>query len=96
MTWTEIAWIFRMKEGRDGRNHKPEEIIDKLREPEIALAEGGTVVDACRRIGITEPSYDRWRKEYGGLKMGQARRTRHADILFGSWSLLSFGIRHEG
>ena len=46
MTWTEIAWIFHMKEGRDGRNHKPEEIIDKLREPEIALAEGGTVVDA--------------------------------------------------
>ena len=83
MIWIEIAWIFRMKEDRDGRNHKPEEIIDKLREPEIALVEGRTVVDACRRIGITGRSYDRWRKEYGGLKMAQARRTRHGDILFG-------------
>jgi len=46
------------------RKHKPEEIIGKLREAEIVLAQGGTVADACRRIGVTEQSYYRWRKEY--------------------------------
>ena len=59
-----------------GKRHKPEEIIGKLREAEIVLAQGGTVADACRRIGVTEQSYYRWRKEYGGLKMDQARRMK--------------------
>ena len=58
------------------RKHKPEEIIGKLREAEIVLGQGGTVADACRRIGVTEQSYYRWRKEYGGLKMDQARRMK--------------------
>ena len=58
------------------RKHKPEEIIGKLREAEIVLAQGGTVLDACRRIGVTEQSYYRWRKEYGGLKVDQARRMK--------------------
>ena len=58
------------------RKHKPEEIIGKLREAEIVLAQGGTVLDACRRIGVTEQSYYRWRKEYGGLKTDQARRMK--------------------
>ncbi len=44
------------------RKHKPEEIIGKLREGEIVLAQGGTVTDACRRLGVTEQSYYRWRK----------------------------------
>ncbi|KPH62602.1 transposase [Novosphingobium sp. ST904] len=61
------------------RKHKPEEIIGKLREAEIVLAQGGTVVDACRRIGVTEQSYYRWRKEYGGLKMDQARRMKELE-----------------
>lgn len=59
-----------------GKKHKPEEIIGKLREAEIVLAQGGTVADACRRIGVTEQSYYRWRKEYGGLKVDQARRMK--------------------
>ena len=58
------------------RKHKPEEIIGKLREAEIVLAQGGTVADACRRIGVTEQSYYRWRKEYGGLGLDQARRMK--------------------
>jgi hypothetical protein len=61
------------------RNNKPEEIIGKLREAEIVLAQGGTVADACRRIGVTEQSYYRWRKEYGGLKMDQARRMKELE-----------------
>lgn len=59
-----------------GRKHKPEEIIGKLREAEIVLAQGGTVLDACRRLGVTEQTYYRWRKEYGGLKVDQARRMK--------------------
>lgn len=43
------------------------------------LAQGGTVLDACRRIGVTEQSYYRWRKEYGGLKMDQARRMKELE-----------------
>ena len=58
------------------RKHKPEEIIGKLREAEIVLAQGGTVADACRRIGVTEQSYYRWRKEYGGLEIDQAKRMK--------------------
>lgn len=58
------------------RKHKPEEIIGKLREAEIVLAQGGTVADACRRIGVTEQSYYRWRKEYGGLQVDQAKRMK--------------------
>lgn len=50
-----------------GKKHQPEEIIGKLREAEILLAQGSTVADACRRIGVTEQSYYRWRKEYGGV-----------------------------
>jgi putative transposase len=59
-----------------GKKHQPEEIIGKLREAEIVLAQGGTVADACRRIGVTEQSYYRWRKEYGGVRVDQARRMK--------------------
>ncbi len=62
-----------------GRRHKPEEIIGKLREAEILLAQGGTVPDACRRIGVTEQAYYRWRKEYGGLKVDQAQRLKELE-----------------
>lgn len=48
---------------RMARKHKPEEIIGKPREAEIVLARGGTLVDACRRIGVTEQSHYRWREE---------------------------------
>lgn len=56
------------------KRHTPEEIIGKLREAEIVLAQGGITADACRRIGVTEQTFYRWRKEYGGLKVDQARR----------------------
>ena len=56
------------------KKHKPEEIIGKLREVEIVLAQGATTAEACRRIAVSEQTYYRWRKEYGGLKTEQARR----------------------
>lgn len=58
------------------KKHTAEEIIGKLREAEIVQGQGGTVADACRRIGVTEQTYFRWRKEYGGLKVDQARRMK--------------------
>lgn len=58
------------------KKHKPEEIISKLREVEIVLAQGASTAEACRRIGVSEQTYYRWRKEYGGLKTDQARRMK--------------------
>jgi putative transposase len=56
------------------KNHTPEEIIGKLHEAEIVLAQGGTTSDACRRLAISEQTYYRWRKAYGGLKTDQGQR----------------------
>jgi putative transposase len=53
-----------------------EQIINHLREADVLLAQGRTVGEVCRRIGVSEQTYYRWRKEYGGLKVGQARRLR--------------------
>jgi transposase-like protein len=50
-----------------GKRHKPEEIIGKLREAEIVLAQGGTIADASRRIAVSEQTYYRWRKEANGI-----------------------------
>jgi len=61
------------------KKHTPEEIIGKLREAEIVLAQGGTTADACRRLSISEQTYYRWRKEYGGLKTDQARRMKELE-----------------
>jgi len=58
------------------RRKTPEQIISKLREAEVALAQGETVGQICRRLGVLEQSYYRWRKEYGGLKMDQAKRLK--------------------
>jgi len=54
----------------------PEEIIGKLREAEVALANGKKLADVCRQLGVTEVTYYRWRREFGGLKVDQARRLK--------------------
>lgn len=59
-----------------GKRAKPEEIIAKLREVEVRLARGETAAAAARAVGVTEQSYYRWRKEYGGLKVDQAKRMK--------------------
>ena len=56
--------------------HTVEQIITKLREAEVALSRGQTVVPVCRTLGITEETYYRWRNEYGGLKIDQAKRLK--------------------
>ena len=61
------------------KRHTPEEIIGKLREAEVLISQGRSVAEAARAIGVTEQSYYRWRKEYGGLKMDQARRLKELE-----------------
>ena len=56
--------------------HTVEQIITKLREAEVALSRGQTVVQVGRTLGITEQTYYRWRNEYGGLKIDQAKRLK--------------------
>ncbi len=56
-----------------------EGIISKLRETEVVLAQGETVGQACRRIGVSDHTFYRWRREYGGLKVDQATRLQDAE-----------------
>jgi transposase-like protein len=56
-----------------------EQIIPNLREAEVDQAKGRTVAQACKKIGVTEQTYYRWRKEYGGLRMDQAKRFKELE-----------------
>jgi putative transposase len=55
---------------------KPEEIINKLREAEVLSSQGKSVAEICRALGVTDQTYYRWRKEYGGMGTEQARRLK--------------------
>ena len=57
----------------------PEEIISKLPEVEVLLAKGGTILEGSRQIGVTEQTYYRWRKEYGGMKVSQMKRLKELE-----------------
>jgi putative transposase len=61
------------------RGYNPEQVINKLREAEIYINQGGSISEASRKIGITEQTYYRWRKEYGGMKVEQARRLKELE-----------------
>ena len=58
------------------RRYRPEEIINKLREVEILLSKGATVGEACKKIEVTEQTYYRWRKQYGGMQVEQAKQLK--------------------
>jgi len=58
------------------KSHSPEQIINKLREAEIHINQGNSISDASREIGVTQQTYYRWRKEYGGLRIEQAKRLK--------------------
>jgi len=58
------------------KRYSPEQIIGMLREAEVAMAQGQTVGQVCRTLGIVEQTFYRWRREYGGLKIEQARRLK--------------------
>lgn len=58
------------------RRYTPEEIIQYLRTVEVETGKGLAVLDVCRQLGITEQTYYRWKKEYGGLRVDQAKRLK--------------------
>jgi putative transposase len=61
------------------QRYKPEQIVNLLRKIEVELANGKTTPQAAREVGITEQTYYRWRKEYGGLKLDQAKRLKELE-----------------
>jgi len=61
------------------KSHSPEQIINKLREAEILLNQGANIGEACRKITVTEQTYYRWRKEYGGMRIEQAKRLKNLE-----------------
>ena len=61
------------------RRHTPEQIIDKLRQAEVEIANGATVAQVCKAIGVTDQTYYRWRTEYGGMRVDQAKRLKELE-----------------
>jgi transposase-like protein len=62
-----------------GKKHTAEQIVNVLRQIEVGIANGKTAPLACKEAGITEQTYYRWRKEYGGLKVDQAKRLKELE-----------------
>jgi len=58
---------------------KPEQIINKLREAEVLLSQGTTLAVVWKRIGVSDCTYYRWRKEYGGMRVDQAHRLKELE-----------------
>jgi len=62
-----------------GKKHTPEQIIARLRQAEVAMSTGSTVIEAVRQIEVTEQTFYRWRNEYGGLSIDQAKRLKQIE-----------------
>ena len=61
------------------KRYTPEQIINSLREAEVLMSQGSTAAEAARHLGITEQTYYRWRKEYGGMRINQAKRLKELE-----------------
>ena len=61
------------------KRHTPEEIVSKLRQVDVMVAQGQPIATAVKKIGVTEQSYYRWRNEYGGLKLDQVKRLKELE-----------------
>ena len=61
------------------KTYTPEQIIGKLRQIEVLIAQGQSTGVACKEAGVSEQSYYRWRKEYGGLRLDQAKRLKELE-----------------
>jgi putative transposase len=62
------------------KKHTPGQVINKLREAEVVLAQGRTVAEASRQIGVTEQTFYRWRNEYGGLRIDQVKHLKQLEL----------------
>ena len=61
------------------KGYTPEQIINKLRAAEVLLSRGNNISEASRKIGVTEQTYYRWRKEYGGMRVEQAKKLKELE-----------------
>jgi putative transposase len=61
------------------KTYKPEQIINKLREAEVLLSQGATLAVIWKKIGVSDCTYYRWRKEYGGMRIEQAKRLKELE-----------------
>ncbi len=61
------------------KNHKPEEIVAKLRQADVLIAQGTKIPDVVRTIGVTQVTYYRWRREFGGLQLDQVKRMKELE-----------------
>ena len=80
--WSGVMLVLGLKERgvkMARRKHTAEQIINKLREAEVAISAGSTVAEVSRQIGVTQQTFYRWRTEYGGLKIDQARRLKQLE-----------------
>ena len=76
MGWSETR---ARRSGMARKRHTAEQIIHKLREAEVGLASGKRVAEVVRDLGVAEQTYYRWRREYGGMKVSQARRLKELE-----------------
>ena len=64
------------------KRYTPEQIIRKLREAEVMISQGKSISQATRQIGIVDQTYYKWRREYGGMRVDQAKRLKHLEKKF--------------
>ena len=62
------------------RNYKPEEIVSKLRQADVLIAQGSKIPDVVRTLGVTQVTYYRWRREFGGLQTDQVKRMKELEL----------------
>jgi transposase-like protein len=62
------------------KRYAPEQIINKLREAEVLLSQGNSIGVVCKKIGVSDYTYYRWRKGYGGMRVDQAKRLKELEI----------------
>ena len=62
------------------RNYKPEEIVSKLRQADVLIAQGTKIPDVVRTLGVTQVTYYRWRREFGGLQTDQVKRMKELEL----------------
>ena len=61
------------------KGYTPEQVINKLREAEVLISQGATAGEASRKISVTQQTYYRWRREYGGMRIEQAKRLKEVE-----------------
>ncbi len=69
----------RKEETMPRKRYTPEQIINSLREAEVLTSQGSTTKEASRHLGISEQTYYKWRKEYGGMRINQAKRFKELE-----------------